>query len=125
MYENIEYLPVLCEETSTILEASCVELGSYIYEFKLKGLPANPEPPIIIEVPLGKQKTVNVTLKNFTKLKTIFNNKIENGAAFISPKAISLNLYQSINFPLTFFPHEIGKIKTTLLCLSSTAGDYE
>lgn len=72
----IDYNPLNVGTINATLEAVAEELGTYVYAFKLIGLPPVPEPAVYFTAALGEIISQRFVLKNDANEKVEFFTKV-------------------------------------------------
>ncbi|XP_064641495.1 hydrocephalus-inducing protein-like isoform X2 [Lineus longissimus] len=124
---NLEYLPLKVGETQGRLEFNCNELGLYMYDMNLKATLAGPERALYFRVNLGSSQVQSAKFLNFSKVKTDYTCKCENGDFHVdktiaaAPGSITGT---EVAVEVTYEPSRLGESRGSLVISSNTGGEY-
>ena len=129
------FRPLVEEETSCTIDLSNADLGKFVYDVDVRGLPTGPEKSLEFSVPLGTQETRKLSVRHFLTSACDYAVSFakEGKAGFSCPapvKAPATPAGESegveLSFEVMFEPKAIGEnFRDTLILKNDKGGKYE
>ncbi|KAF7287159.1 hypothetical protein GWI33_002530 [Rhynchophorus ferrugineus] len=120
---DLIYKPTLVEEKEIILTAYCEELGTYLYNVKLKSDTAELMDTISIKAELGESNSRTILFNNIFDQLLEFSVKIDNAEFYIT-RCPPILPGQSEKIIICFEPSHIGIQESILYLSSPISGEY-
>ncbi|XP_073081517.1 hydrocephalus-inducing protein homolog [Manis javanica] len=124
---SFEFQPFRAGETFGRLTMHNNDLGYYLYELKLKALPALPEKPIHFQTVLGSGQTIFAKFTNYTRQRTEYYCRTD-CPDFHTEKAINAapgaQGGTEVSVEVYFEPSHLGETKGILILSSLSGGEY-
>jgi len=126
---QIHYNPLLADESVEKLGFSCVELGDFPYELKLKALPAGLEQSLHFKTPLGSSQAQTFRFTQYLPKGVDFKCSIDNTADFeiagtCKAEAAESESGTEASVDVTFSPSMVGETHAMLTVSNPEGGDY-
>lgn len=125
---TIEYQPLKVGESLQRIEMVSNDLGSYVYELKLKATPARPEKALYFRAGLGQSHIQVAKFLNFAKqAKADYTCKVDNND-FHTEKTVAAAPGApggtEVALDVTFEPSKLGEQRALLTISSPQGGEY-
>ena len=126
---ELNYNPLLADESIAKLGFSCPELGDFPYELKLKALPAGLEQSLHFKTPLGTSQTQTFRFTHFLKKGADYKCSVDNTANFEIASSCKAGAAEDANgcevaVDVIFSPSLVGETRAMVTVSSSEGGDY-
>jgi len=126
----IEWRPLLPKETTSQLQLTSAELGTFLYDLRLQALPAGETKTLQFKVALGNPQTLRYRFTSFLKRPETYKLSVgmpggdfEVEATVAAPAAEGSNGVE-VAVDVTFEPSKMGDSSDTLTISSAEGGEY-
>ncbi|XP_006878929.1 PREDICTED: hydrocephalus-inducing protein homolog [Elephantulus edwardii] len=124
---SFEFQPLKAGETFGRLTLHNSELGYYLYELSLKGIPALPEKPVHFQTVIGSSQSVFAKFTNYSRQKTEYLCRADCPdfhTERVIPVASGTQGGTEVSVEVIFEPSRLGETKGTLSLSSLVGGEY-
>jgi adenylate kinase family enzyme len=127
---TVEYLPLLSLKREVRLTLTCSELGSFVYDLALEGLPAGPQPTERFTACLGEQTVHRYRFTNFCTARCEYTITLEGEGAdqFSAPASqqmpAALKTGTEVSLEVVYEPTTLGDVRAMMIVSSPVGGEY-
>ncbi|EDQ90671.1 uncharacterized protein MONBRDRAFT_18473 [Monosiga brevicollis MX1] len=125
---TFEYLPLLTRTREAKLVLQCPELGMFVYDLNLEGLPAGPAPTKRVTAHLGEALTFRYTFVNLCSSRCDYTVTIDGSKHFHGPPSLmapaASKAGTEVSIEMSFEPTQLGDSKATMTLASPVGGVY-